>query len=325
MNNLISIVVPVYNTEQYLKPCIESLINQTYSYIEIVLVNDGSTDRSGIICEKYALIDNRIVVIHTNNHGVAKAREIGIKNSKGEYLTFVDSDDYLANDFCEVLLSKLLEFNVDWISSNMIEIGGVSYLSFPEIKNNTFVIDKTKHLDNYVGHFFYTFVICGKIYKRELFDNFIFQELRIGEDSCCMIDMILKANKTYLLNYSGYYYVTHEGSVTKSKKFNKNEYDRYQAQKYIYEKVSFSFPNYGRKLCDSKMNKLVSVYQKNICLASGRKKKELKRVLVKEFFNTRINDKNMSMRMKVHIILVRYFRLFYDLMIKINNWRKKHG
>ena len=325
LNVKVSIVVPVYNVENYLSACLDSLINQTEKNIEIILVDDGSMDSSGDICDYYAKEDNRIKVIHRQNEGVSSAREVGIAKATGDFLIFVDADDYLALDFCEVLISVARMYNVDWVGTNMTEVGGESYLSFPQITDSRVVNNVRFHIDNYIKHYFYTLVICGKLYRRELFDNYHFQRLKIGEDSCCMIDMILKANRTYLLNYNGYYYVNHDGGVTKSKSFNKNEYDRYRALKYIYEKVSFSFPNYGRDLCDSKMNKLVSVYQKNICFASDREKKELKRVLLKEFFNTHLNDKNMSIRMKVHIILVRYFRLIYDLMIKINNLRGKHG
>ena len=99
--SLISIIVPIYNVEKYLKKCIDSLINQTYKNIEIILVDDESPDNCGRICDEYARLDNRIKVIHQNNSGVGKARENGMDIALGKYLTFVDSDDWIEPEFCE--------------------------------------------------------------------------------------------------------------------------------------------------------------------------------------------------------------------------------
>lgn len=103
---LISIIVPVYNTEKYLRKCIESIINQTYKNIELILVNDGSTDNSGNICDEYAKTDSRIKVIHKENGGVSSARNTGLESAKGEWLVFVDGDDYISSDYCTVMLEK---------------------------------------------------------------------------------------------------------------------------------------------------------------------------------------------------------------------------
>ena len=103
MEELISVVVPVYNVEKYIDKCINSIINQTYKNLEIILVDDGSPDNCGNICDEYAKKDNRIIVIHKENGGVSSARNIGIKNAKGKWITFVDSDDWIENDYVEKL------------------------------------------------------------------------------------------------------------------------------------------------------------------------------------------------------------------------------
>lgn len=113
MEALISIIIPVYNVEKYLEECIESCINQTYKNIEIILINDGSTDKSLEICQKYANIDNRIIVKSIPNSGVAHARNVGIGLSKGDYITFIDSDDFVDRNFCEVLLKPFLNKKID--------------------------------------------------------------------------------------------------------------------------------------------------------------------------------------------------------------------
>lgn len=112
-DNMISVIVPVYNVEKYLKKCIDSLINQTYSNLEIILINDGSTDNSGIICDKYMSIDQRIKVIHQQNKGVSAARNAGLKIARGDYITFVDSDDWLENNAYSVLVADIQDNSAD--------------------------------------------------------------------------------------------------------------------------------------------------------------------------------------------------------------------
>ena len=116
---LISVIVPVYNVEQWLPRCIESLLIQTYPNIEIILSDDGSTDECGVICDEYSKKDNRIKVIHKNNGGLSDARNCAIKQANGEYLTFVDSDDYVTNDYVETLYNLCEKYDAkmsvaDW-------------------------------------------------------------------------------------------------------------------------------------------------------------------------------------------------------------------
>lgn len=110
---LISIIVPVYNAGKYLEKCIESIINQTYKNIELILVNDGSTDNSKEICDKYAGFDNRVIVIHKANSGVSDTRNKGIDISKGEYIGFVDADDYIDEKMYEIMMSSIIDKSVD--------------------------------------------------------------------------------------------------------------------------------------------------------------------------------------------------------------------
>lgn len=110
---MISIIIPVYNVEQYLDKCLQSVINQTYQDIEIILVDDGSSDNSGILCDKWQEKDSRIKVIHKSNGGVSNARNVAIEQANGEYLMFIDSDDIVSNDLCKVLFEMLKNDNAD--------------------------------------------------------------------------------------------------------------------------------------------------------------------------------------------------------------------
>lgn len=116
MEDLISVVIPVYNVEKYLPECLESVINQTYEKLEIILVNDGSTDNSLKICNEYKDKDKRIVVIDSINKGVSNARNLGIENSNGKYIAFIDSDDFIEKDYCTKMLTKLKSTNADCVS-----------------------------------------------------------------------------------------------------------------------------------------------------------------------------------------------------------------
>lgn len=125
---LISIIIPVYNVERYLNKCLDSIINQTYKNLEIVLVDDGSTDRSGLICDDYAAKDNRVIVLHKENSGVSEARNIGLKHSTGEFIGFVDGDDYVDRQMYELLLERLESDNSDMAACNYLQVdeeGGV--------------------------------------------------------------------------------------------------------------------------------------------------------------------------------------------------------
>ena len=120
-NNMISIIIPVYNVEKYIERCLKSVLNQTYSNLEIIVINDGSTDNTGIICERYAGIDSRIKYIYQQNQGVSAARNKGLSLIKGEYLIFVDSDDWLELNCCEILLNTICRYSTDVIFFEMIK------------------------------------------------------------------------------------------------------------------------------------------------------------------------------------------------------------
>ena len=122
MDDLISIIIPVYRVEKYLEECLNSVINQTYANLEIILIDDGSPDRCGQICDEYAKKDERIEVIHQENQGVSNARNHGIEMAKGKYITFIDSDDYLEQDYIKYLYDEITKFNADISICGTIDI-----------------------------------------------------------------------------------------------------------------------------------------------------------------------------------------------------------
>ncbi|MBZ0312897.1 glycosyltransferase [Clostridium butyricum] len=214
---LISIIIPVFNVEKYLERCINSLIHQTYKYIEIILVNDGSTDYSGDICNKYANLDKRITVIHQSNMGRVKARKIGFDKSHGEYVTFVDADDWVeVNTYKEVI--TYIKFNdIDIISYGLVEeFQEYKITRMNKIKENIYIGEELKDLYKKIickDTFFEWMVspsLCNKIFKRELLKKSIFntmdERITYGEDFLINLSCYLNMEKILFLDICPYHY-----------------------------------------------------------------------------------------------------------------------
>ena len=132
----VSVIIPIYNVEKYLEKCLNTIINQTYKNLEIILIDDGSTDKSSTICDEYCEKDKRIKVIHKNNEGVSSARNKGIELSKGKYIVFIDPDDYVTDEHVEVLYDCIISNNVDLVISNLIDINEDGIILNNERKNH---------------------------------------------------------------------------------------------------------------------------------------------------------------------------------------------
>lgn len=215
---LVSIIVPVYNSNLYLDECLESIINQTYKFIEIILVNDGSTDNSQEICNHYARKDNRVTVISQSNKGVVLARKQGIRNAHGEYITFIDSDDYIAKDYIQTMLNNIGDS--DMVTSALIlkdriwedEIDeGIYDISFKSEVINNMIYKKGTSKNGLVTH------ITIKLFRTDIVkkmmdtvDDYVYY----GEDAEFVYKYILRCNKVTITKYKGYYYRENESSIT---------------------------------------------------------------------------------------------------------------
>lgn len=233
----VSVIVPVYNVEIYLKKCINSILNQTFRNLEIILVDDGSTDDSGIICDEYALIDERLKVIHKENGGLSSARNIGIDNATGDYLAFIDSDDWIEPNMLEVLLERIKQDNSDISICEYLEV----YNEEEKITNTTMIENKIftnyKALKNiYDNKLNITMTVTwNKLYKKELFKNITFPNGKIHEDEFTTYKLLYAAEKVSYINKKMYYYRQRENSIMKSK-FSKKRLDTLDA---IEERVDF--------------------------------------------------------------------------------------
>jgi glycosyltransferase involved in cell wall biosynthesis len=227
MSPFISIVVPIYNVSFFLRRCIESILRQSYYDFELILVNDGSTDDSGLICDNYLRMDSRVKVIHQTNFGLIKARKVGLVNAIGAYITYVDGDDWVESDFLSDFVDVVNLYQPDIIISNHKEnlVGREEILknkiSFGfyskydiETKVLPFMICNGKF--SQFGIFSY---LWGKFYKKDALFSFQMQvdeNIFIGEDAACLYPAILNANSLYVLNVSNYNYRQRVGSMIKS-------------------------------------------------------------------------------------------------------------
>ncbi|MBR3280731.1 MAG: glycosyltransferase family 2 protein [Clostridia bacterium] len=220
-NPKVSIIVPVYNAEKTLDRCVNSILSSSYANIELVLVNDGSKDNSLSICNEFSKIDNRVIIVNQQNMGVSCARNNGILASSGEFITFVDADDYISKELIDKLLNKLIEYGVDLVISNAIDFDSNNQMieSFPLVKSDIFISkeDITKEILH--GRFFPS-TIWGNLYKACFCKKISFNsKMRIAEDFNYLMDYKeFVTNGALVIPYRGYYYFNDlkSSSVTKT-------------------------------------------------------------------------------------------------------------
>ena len=297
----ISIIVPVYNVGKYLKKCLESIINQTYKNIEIILIDDGSTDNSASICDQYKKIDKRIKVIHQENKGLSGARNIGLKNITGDYITFIDSDDYVEIDYIEFLYKLIKEDNYD-----------ISACNFNKIINNK--QEKNKLQDKYILNSeqalyevfdinnSFTQSAWAKLYKRDLFNNNYFPEGKIYEDIETIGNILLKVNKIIYSTIPKYNYYIRLGSLSYSD-YSIKELDRINHSKELIDKSIKKYPKLKKIANEFYISNLIAVCNKQLFIKMYNTKeiKQTKKVILKNL-NIFIS-KNFSLTKKFQILL----------------------
>lgn len=231
LNPLISVIVPVYNVEKYLNKCVDSIIHQTFTNLEIILVDDGSTDKSGLFCENYAALDQRIKVIHKTNGGLSDARNKGIEKATGEFITFIDSDDFIELDMIEYLYRLLCqaEADISVCQRNEIEEGSNSTQAHLVVKDETIVGN-----ENCMKAFFecpgIDTIACGKLYRKELFNTIRYPEGKYHEDVFTTYLLIAKCHCVVIGSQHKYNYLLRKNSISRSS-FQLKHLDAIEANK----------------------------------------------------------------------------------------------
>ncbi len=327
MNRLISVIVPVYNVKEYLEECILSIRQQTYQYLEIILVDDGSSDGSGNLCDKYAEIDDRISVIHRKNGGLSAARNSGINVALGDYLVFVDSDDMLHPRMIEVLYQNMNMYDADIsICSHEFVRGDVSYRDvvnkkLMKPKENVWTgrecIKKFYNKDLSLD----MIVMWNKLYKIEVFKTLRFPEGKIQEDEYINYQILYSAEKCFYTDLQLYYYRKRTdsimGDIEAGRKFEQHFFCMLE---YYQKRISFFFEKedtelYGIMALMFQRMLIESYVNGNF---SGKKKvvHYLEKAHLKNFKDNIIRNRNVSILDKMRGLL---FVLNKDICKKIKN------
>lgn len=225
---MISVIVPIYNVEDYLSKCIESLINQTYSKLEIILVDDGSPDNCPKICDKYAEADNRIKVIHKPNGGLSDARNAGLDIATGEYIGFIDSDDYIDEHMYEDMLFAIEKDDADLCICGYDRVDDDGEIKSSAHYKNALLSQKEAYEMLVQGNVYFI-ISCNKLYKREIFDNLRFKIGRTHEDEFIMHHAYGECTKIVTLENSYYNYLMRDSSIVGSVKGNIKHFDAVDA------------------------------------------------------------------------------------------------
>lgn len=217
MEKLISVVIPIYNVSQYLKQCVDSVLNQSYKNLEIILVDDGSTDDSGIISDRYALLDSRVVVIHKENGGLSDARNAGIAKAQGEYIGFVDSDDFIHPDMYRELALALEENNADIAMANWQNFFDGSEDEIKDCRTgNVLVLEGAGTLEFLMygkDGYRISFSVWDRLYRREIIDGMLFPKGKCYEDIVWSSKVFHKSKKSVYIDKNLYYYRRRADSI----------------------------------------------------------------------------------------------------------------
>ncbi|MBR5874952.1 MAG: glycosyltransferase [Oscillospiraceae bacterium] len=235
----VSVVIPVFNVEQYIEVCIQSLLNQTYNNLEIILVNDGSTDSSGLLCDKFAQQDDRVLVVHKANGGVSSARNIGIDNSSGEYIMFVDPDDWVDTDMVECIVKDFENNDADAVFcgywENYEESTGLTPVIHSPVKTGE-VDGKAAIYQCLIdfGHGYFT-AVWNKCFKADFVkqSGVYFEKYTIAEDELWLIKLLLQSKAVYLDNRPFYHWRQSSGSAIRGKGRYNKWYSALEAKKQI--------------------------------------------------------------------------------------------
>lgn len=239
-NPLISVIVPVYNVEKYLSRCLDSIISQTYKNLEIIVVDDGSTDDSRKLCDRYAEKDERIKVFHKKNGGLSDARNYGIERAHGEYISFIDSDDWVETKYIKVLYEGLCDSSCD---ISMVK----HFIDYPNKTIDTGTGNKIKltpHdcLDKMLYQEDIDVSAWAKLYSKNLFKNISFPKGCLFEDSATTYKLIDKSNAIYLNSMPLYHYVIRKESIT-NKAFSRKDFDIIKSTSEMAEYVVDKYPD----------------------------------------------------------------------------------
>lgn len=274
MGEKISVIVPVYNVEAYLERCVESILQQTYAHFELILINDGSTDSSGQICDHLASQYENIKVHHIENAGVSNARNMGIQLATGSWVTFIDSDDFVTQDYLATLVSAVEGLNVGFVIAPLHHIKNGIVTDLPPHSGKTELWSTEETMKELLMTTRTSFFPVAKLFKRDLLADERFNtNYHLAEDALFLTELLLKTRcSSVFIDKPVYYYDHREGSATTS--VNQHVFDTIEVYQQIIAQVSQVFPNLKYELKNRECWSYITVYDKIIFTSSEEYQKE---------------------------------------------------
>ena len=233
MDPLISVIIPIYNVEEYLPRCLDSILGQTYTNLEVVLIDDGSPDGCGAICDAYAEKDSRIRVVHQQNAGVGHARNVGLAHCTGDYITFLDPDDYMYPDSIQQLYDRARSDNSDMVIGNCIRTYADGTQSDPCFTMDDAVYTREEVLDRLTGFTAMPVMSCNRLLTRHCMEGVTYPEVRIGEDTMVFPQMLDRSTRISTVSAPTYAYFQREDSLMRSEKSEQAKSEDLYALLYI--------------------------------------------------------------------------------------------
>lgn len=328
MQDLITVIVPIYQVEKYLKKCLDSILNQTYKNLEIILVDDGSKDNSPQICEEYKTKDSRIKVIHKENGGLSDARNAGLKIATGKYIGFVDSDDYIKSDMYQILYENIIKAKADISICDVLMVKENANIS-DSLEDNCLVKELNFYealkllVENKIKSYAW-----NKLYKKEIFENIQFPKGRKMEDLAIMYKVFEKASKVVFTSKKEYYYLQRNDSILGNidLKLTKDLW-YFVTERYNY--IIKKYPKLEESLDINRLNYIL-IYHKNICLLNEKREFNEEWLLKeynflkenhKRYKNSIYNEMKHSMKLEYKLLHNNrtLFWNYYQLKRKIKN------
>ena len=274
MGEKISVIVPVYNVEAYLERCVESILQQTYAHFELILINDGSTDSSGQICDHLASQYENIKVYHIENAGVSNARNMGIQLATGSWVTFIDSDDFVTQDYLATLASAAEGLNVGFVIAPLHHIKNGIVTDLPSHSGKTELWSTEETMKELLMTTRTSFFPVAKLFKRDLLADEKFNtNYHLAEDALFLTELLLKTRcSCVFIDKPVYYYDHREGSATTS--VNRHVFDTIEVYQQIIAQVSQVFPNLKYELINRECWSYITVYDKIIFTSREEYQKE---------------------------------------------------
>ena len=274
MGEKISVIVPVYNVEAYLERCVESILQQIYAHFELILINDGSTDSSGQICDHLASQYENIKVYHIENAGVSNARNMGIQLATGSWVTFIDSDDFVTQDYLATLASAAEGLNVGFVIAPLHHIKNGIVTDLPSYSGKTELWSTEETMKELLMTTRTSFFPVAKLFKRDLLADEKFNtNYHLAEDALFLTELLLKTRcSCVFIDKPVYYYDHREGSATTS--VNRHVFDTIEVYKQIIAQVSQAFPNLKYELINRECWSYITVYDKIIFTSREEYQKE---------------------------------------------------